>query len=166
MEGAACPFSDWARGRLRRRSGSGSRNWPELRAGLSKYSGHDLTSLIGNISAKLPEMSDWLPEAVGPESDDALGLALLGDVTIERAWRVRTASYAQHVSKDQFRDFHKLLREAEAHLYRSAELDPKSAAPWYPLLISGRGLEVGLDVQQRHSESLIERSPGHLGAHK
>jgi hypothetical protein len=142
-----------------------TRSWPELRARVSQYSGNNLTSLIGNISAKLPEMSDWLPEAVGPDSEDALALAFLGNVTIERAWRVRTGKLAQHVSQDQFREFHKILREAEDQLYRSAELDPKSAAPWYSLLMSGRGLQVGLDVQQRRFESLIERSPGHLGAH-
>jgi hypothetical protein len=143
-----------------------SRDWTGLRGGLSRYSGDDLTNLIGKMCAKTPELSDWLPEAVGSESDDALARALLGAESIERAWRVRTGKYAQHVSQDQFREFHTILREAEEHLYRSAELDPKSAAPWYSLLISGRGLQVDLEVQQRRFESLVQRSPGHFGAHR
>jgi hypothetical protein len=143
-----------------------SRSWPELRDGLSQYSGNELTSLIGNVCAKSLMLPDWLPEAVGSESDDALAQAFLGAVGIERAWRVRTSQRAQHVSQEQFREFHKILGEAEELLYRSAELDPKSAAPWYSLLISGRGLQVGLDVQQRRFESLLKRSPGHYGGHR
>jgi hypothetical protein len=142
-----------------------TRDWTALRAGVSEYSGNDLTSLIGNICAQSPELSDWLPEAVGPESEDALALAFVGAATVDRAWRVRTTKLAQHVSQDQFREFHEILREAEEHLYRSAELDPKSVAPWHSLLRSGRGLQVGLDIQQRRFEAAAERSPGHLGAH-
>jgi len=143
-----------------------TRDWTELRAGVSEYSDDNLTSLLGNVCAQSPSMSDWLPEAVGPDPEDALAQAFLGALAIERAWRVRTGKLAQHVSQEQFREFHRILREAEEHLYRSAELDRKSAAPWYSLLISGRGLEVGLDVQQRRFEALTERSPGHLGAHR
>jgi hypothetical protein len=142
-----------------------SRDWPALHAGLSKYSGNDLSSLIGTVCAKSPTLSDWLPEAVGKEPGDALTSAFLGAATIERAWRVRTNQRAQHVSRDQFREFHQILREAEEHLYRSAELDTQSAAPWYSLLASGRGLQVGLDVQRRRFEAVLERCPGHLGAH-
>jgi hypothetical protein len=142
-----------------------SRDWPALHAGLSKYSGNDLSSLIGTICAQSPTLSDWVPEAVAKGPDDALAYAFLGNATVEGAWRVRTTRRAQHVSQDQFREFHQILREAEEHLYRSAELDTQSAAPWYSLLISGRGLQVGLDVQRRRFEAVLERCPGHLGAH-
>ena len=141
-----------------------SQDWPALRAGLSKHSGHDLSSLISGVCAQ-PHVSEWLPQAVGKEPEDALALAVLGAETIERAWRVRTTKLAQHVSRDQFREFHTLLREAEEHLYRSAELDSRSAAPWNSLLTSGRGLQVGLEIQRRRFEAVVKRSPGHLGAH-
>jgi hypothetical protein len=52
---------------------------------------------------------------------------------------------------------------AEEHLYCSVELDPSSIAPWYSLLISGRGLQVGLDAQRRRFEGALKRCPGHLG---
>ena len=142
-----------------------SRNWPELRAGLSKYADHDLTSMIGNLCAKSPGICDWLPEGAGSESEDALALAFLGAAATERAWRVRSSKRAQHVSQDQFREFHRILQEAEEQLYRSAELDPESVAPWHSLLRSGRGLQVGLEIQQRRFEAVVKRSPGHLGAH-
>ena len=142
-----------------------SRDWPALRAGLARHSGHDLSSLIAGVCAKSLMLSDWLPEAAGKDPEDALAAAFLGAATVERAWRVRTNRLARQVSADQFREFHEVLREAEEHLYRSAELDPESAAPWCSLLVSGRGLQVGPDIQQRRFEAAIERSPGHLGAH-
>ena len=142
-----------------------SQDWPALRTGLSKYSGSDLSSLIASVCGKSLMLSDWLPDAVAKDSDDALGYAFLGAATIEYAWRVRSGKRAQHVSQDQFREFHRILREAEEHLYRSAELDTGSAAPWHSLLVSGRGLQVGPDIQRRRFEAVLQRCPGHLGAH-
>ena len=143
-----------------------ARDWSAVRELLSKYSGDDLSALIAGLCNEQQSLAEWLPEAIGEEPEDAIARAVLGAEAIARAWRVRTAKRAQHVSQEQFREFHRILREAEEHLYRSAELDRKSAAPWYSLLVSGRGLEVGLDVQRRRFEALTERSPGHLGAHR
>jgi hypothetical protein len=141
-----------------------SRDWPALREDLSGHSGHDLSALIARICAQ-PSLSEWLPEALGKDPDDALALAVLGTETIQRAWRVRTTRLAQHVSQDQFREFHAMLREAEEYLYRSAELNPRCVAPWNALLTSGRGLQVGLEIQRRRFEAVVRRCPGHLGAH-
>ena len=149
---------------VRLRAVAKSRDWPVLREGLAAFSGHDLTSLIGNVCAT-ENLHDWLPQVVGEDSQDALAHAVLGAATVERAWQVRTGKRAQHVSQDQFREFHRILREAEEQLYRSVELDAESVAPWYTLLASGRGLQVGLDVVQRRFEAAVKRSPGHLGAH-
>lgn len=140
------------------------RDWPRLRAALAGFSGHDLNSLIDSVTSAA-EVSEWLPKAVAADSDDALALTVLGTETVNRAWRVRTSKRAQHVSQEQFRVFHEILQEAEEHLYRSAELDPASAAPWTSLLTSGMGLQIGLEAQQRRFEAVIARCPGHVGAH-
>jgi hypothetical protein len=143
-----------------------SRDWPGLRAGLAAFTGDDLSSLVGNVCAQTSDMGRWLPERLADESGDGLAMAVLGAHTIEAAWQVRTGKRAQHVSQEQFARFHEILRDAEEYLYTSVELDPASAAPWYSLMTSGRGLQVGLDVVRRRFEAAERRCPGHLGAHR
>jgi hypothetical protein len=142
-----------------------ARNWSAVRELLSKQSGNDLSTLIAGLCGK-QSLAEWLPEAIGKESEDAIARAVLGAEAIGRAWRIRTAQRAPHVSQEQFREFHRILREAEEHLYAAAELDSRSAAPWHSLLVSGRGLQVGMEIQQRRFEAVLERSPDHLRAHQ
>lgn len=139
-----------------------SRDWNALRGELAALEGNDLSSLLSNVCVKTPEIGGWVPN----DAKDPLAQAVLGADMIEQGWRVRTADRAQHVSQEQFREFHRLLRIAEVHLYASAELDASSVAPWYSLQISGRGLQVGLDVQQRRFDAALARCPGHLGSHR
>lgn len=143
-----------------------SRDWPRLREGLARYTGDQLTSLLGNVCADSPDIGQWIPETLADERDDALAMAVLGSQTIYAAWEVRTGKRAQHVSQDQFARFHEILRDAEEYLYTSVELDPASVAPWYSLMTSGRGLQVGLDLVKRRFEAAVDRCPGHLGVHR
>jgi hypothetical protein len=139
-----------------------SRDWPALRAGLEPHGGHDLSALIGNVCAKLPDLDAWVPQ----EEGDALARAVLGAAAVERGWNARTKARAQYVSQDQFQEFHRLLRVAEEHLYAAVELDPALAAPWYTLMITSRGLQYDLDVKWRRFDALVARAPGHLGGHR
>jgi hypothetical protein len=143
-----------------------ARDWNALRAGLAAHSDTDMSMLNRSVCANSPDLIEWLPQVEADLENDALAQAVLGADAIERAWRVRTGKRAQHVSRDQFREFHRILRIAEEHLYASAELDPRSVAPWHPLLASGLGLQVELDVQRRRFEAVTRRSPGHPGAHR
>jgi hypothetical protein len=140
-------------------------DWPGLRTALTEYSGHDLTSLTHKVLTQTPGIDEWLPEQLERATDDAFGMAVLGRHTVDAAWKVRSAKKAQHVSQDQFRQFHAMLREAEEHLYASIELDPTSVVPWVALLASAMGLEMEPDVERRRFEAAIERCPGHLGAY-
>jgi hypothetical protein len=142
-----------------------ARDWPGLRAALSAYSGYDLTALTNTVLADSPGIGEWLPEALEKATDDAFAMAVLGRHTINAAWAVRTASRAQHVSQEQFKQFHAMLRDAEEYLYASVELDPSSVAPWHSLLSSGMGLEVGQEIAQRRFAAADQRCPGHLGVH-
>jgi len=141
------------------------REWPLLRARLTEHSGYDLSALAGNLCSDAPGILDWLPEQLAADGD-AFALAVLGTLTIERAWAIRTAKRAQHVSQDQFRRFHEVLGQAEDQLYTSVELDPASVVPWYSLLICGRGLQVGIEVQRRRFEAATARDPAHYGVHR
>ena len=139
-----------------------ARDWTALRAGLAGFGGHDLSSLIGNVCAQTPDVGQWVPR----DESDALAQAVLGADAIERGWEVRTSMRAQHVSQDQFMEFHRMLRAAEDHLYAAVELDPELAAPWYSLMITSRGLQYDPDVNWRRFDALLRRAPGHLGGHR
>lgn len=143
---------------------AGRQDWAALRALLSRYEGQDLTSMTVRLH-ETPGGVDRLTKELEAATDDALALAVLGQFSIEAAWKVRTGKRAQHVSQDQFKTFHEMLRVAEEQLYTSIELDPTSAAPWCSLMASGRGLQVGLDTVRRRLEAVTTRSPGHYTAH-
>jgi hypothetical protein len=70
------------------------------------------------------------------------------------------------VSAEQFRTFHERLRTAEEYLYEAAELAPESAEPWFFLIVSGMGLQVGRSAARHRFEAVVRRVPEHLGAHK
>jgi hypothetical protein len=158
---------------------AGTADWATLRAFLARYStgqdsgqhsgrdsGQDLSALAGNLCAHKEADDGWLAGELAAAGDDPLARLVLGAHTVQRAWRVRTGKRAVHVSREQFDTFHSLLREAEEHLYRSAALDRASAAPWYFLLVSGRGLQVDVDIAERRFEAVVNRCPGHVAAHR
>jgi hypothetical protein len=143
-----------------------AKDWPAIRATLAGFDGYDFSSLMANMCSRAPEMDDWLPGAVGDGAGDALARAVLGGRKVERGWEIRTGARASHVSQEQFAAFHAHLRDAEEYLYDAADLDRSSTGPWYYLMISARGLQVGLPVTRRRFEALVTRSPGHIGAHR
>lgn len=141
-----------------------ARDWPAARAVLAGCEGQDRIVLSSRLSAEAG-VEDWLPAVVEADPDDSLALAVLGSHTITRAWSVRTAKRAPHVSQEQFAAFHEILREAEALLYRSIEADRANPAPWASLMASGRGLEVGMEVLERRFEAATTRCPANLAAY-
>jgi hypothetical protein len=139
-------------------------DWTALRSALAQYQGHDLTAMILRLR-KTPGGLDRLVKELESATDDALAQAVLGQFTVWAAWEVRTAKRSQHVSQEQFKKFHEMLRVAEEYLYASVELDPASVAPWGALMDSGRGLQVGVDIVRRRFEAVTGRCPGHYTAH-
>ncbi|NUR26448.1 MAG: hypothetical protein HOV83_11470 [Catenulispora sp.] len=109
---------------------------------------------------------DYLLNLAEYRPQDPLALTVAGARYNAHAWELRTIYRASQVSEEQFREFHDHLRMAEEHLYTAAELDPESAAPWYTLCITSRGLEHGADVTRRRFEAGIRRAPGHVGLHR
>lgn len=128
------------------------KGWSGIMTTLGGFSGSDVSSLIGNMTAASPGMDTWLARAVGESGGGPLATTVLGARTIDRAWAVGTGAWASNVSPEQFKEFHRILREAEELLYQAAREDKASAAPWYFLLPSGRGLSIGLPVIERRFE--------------
>ncbi|MCX2185519.1 hypothetical protein KV205_34170 [Streptomyces sp. SKN60] len=108
----------------------------------------------------------WIGKAVDAEPDSALPRLVAGMRQIFWGWEARSGLRAQHVSREQFEVFHERLRTAETWLYEVAEREPAWTSPWYGLLMSGRGLQVGQVTARRRFEAAVRRDPYHLGAHQ
>ncbi|GHF55533.1 hypothetical protein GCM10010218_41330 [Streptomyces mashuensis] len=111
-------------------------------------------------------VEQWIPQVVAAEPQSALAHLVSGARHIGWAWQARGGGYASDVSREQFQVFFERLRVAEDALYRTAELRPDWSAPWYLLQMSGRGLQVGQEIQRRRFEATVRRCPGHMGAHQ
>ena len=142
------------------------RDLAEVRSTLADYEGHDRSLLLVAVSEHGSPAYRWLRGDPRMGEDEALDRLLLGSLTIGCAWRERTNARAQRVSPQKFAIFHTLLREAEEHLYAVAELEPSWAEPWSLLITSGRGLQRGIEINQRRFEAAVMRCPGHRVAHE
>ena len=142
-------------------------NWPGMAAILQPVRDRGdyerLTWMIGNVEGLGGDFLLKLPERL---PDDALARTVSGARHVAWAWEARTGYRASQVSQEQFRTFHERLRVAEEHLYAAVELDPGSAAPWYSLAISSRGLQHGHAVTRRRFEAGSKRAPHHVGLHR
>lgn len=142
-------------------------NWHALRERLFAVAddGERLSTYVRR-AADVPGVDRWMAPVLEAETDSPLVQLFAGAHHVTWAWEARTAARAKDVSREQFRVFHERLRTAERFLYDAVEGLPGSAAPWYFLQISGRGLEVGPEVARRRFEATVKRSPEHVGAHR
>ena len=141
-----------------------AQDWAKIRGTLGRFQGRDLSALASSLGYHGPSR-EWLRKAATESPDDFTSRLVLGSCLISDAWQVRTGARAQHISREQFTAFHDLLTQAEEHLYEAARLDPAAVAPWYFLLMSGRGLEVGTNVIERRFEAATGRCPDHFEVH-
>jgi hypothetical protein len=150
--------------RLREAAGRG--DWPAMAAILEPVRARGdfdrLTWLINGIETVA---EGWLFPLADKYPDDALVRTVVGARTVAWAWEARSGARADQVTQEQFKLFHERLTRAEDHLFAAVELDPTSAAPWYPLLLASRGLEHGADVSRRRFEAGTARAPFDVGMH-
>jgi len=140
-------------------------DWDALRTMLAGRDDEDLIDLVDQLCHQTSKMDEWLP-AVAREDGGQLAQLLLGARTINRAWEIRTGKIPKYVSKDQFAAFKLVLREAEDILDRLLKGDRDSAAAWFFLMQSGRGLEIGLPAIHERFVEVDRRCPGSLAAHR
>lgn len=140
-------------------------DWSNIHDTLAGVQGRDLSALTATMCARSAAVCDWLTQVAADGDDDFVSRLVMGAGTGAKAWRVRTGARAQHVSSEQFTEFHALLKQAEEHLYEAAQLAPDAAAPWHFLIATGRGLEIGIEAIERRFEAVTTRCPGHFEAH-
>ncbi|MFE4332849.1 hypothetical protein ACFRQM_26545 [Streptomyces sp. NPDC056831] len=103
----------------------------------------------------------WLAES--PEDPDAA--LVRADLCIDRAWEIRTAERAKHVSREQFRAFFALLEDAAPVIGRAAGLNPADPVPWRIALTHARGSQAPRDVFDEYWAQALARDPHHYGCH-
>ncbi|MFI9163131.1 hypothetical protein [Kitasatospora aureofaciens] len=109
----------------------------------------------------------WLHGALvtageGPEG--VLARSLLAYHHIRTGWKIRSGYRAQHVSRDQFEEFHDYLRRAERLLIEAVGIDPSHTLGWHLRLMTARGLELGQSEAKRRYDRLAAHHPGHYPA--
>lgn len=123
----------------------------------------------GEYSSALAELAlhhtgwleDWRQER--PFDPD---LGLVGaELEIDRAWQIRTAARARHVSQEQFRAFRTVLRDAEPVLQTAADLNPEDPVPWRILIAHAMGLGAPREVFDEYLARGREADPHHVGLH-
>ncbi|MFJ9968306.1 hypothetical protein [Streptomyces avermitilis] len=123
----------------------------------------------GQYSASLAELAlhhtgwfgDWRQEQPG-DPDLALVAA---EWEIGRAWEIRTAARARHVSQEQFQAFQAVLRDAEPVLRTAADLNPGDPVPWRILIAHAMGLGAPRKVFDEYLTRGREADPHHVGLH-
>ncbi|MDX3613244.1 hypothetical protein OG920_02180 [Streptomyces europaeiscabiei] len=123
----------------------------------------------GEYSASLAELAlhhtgwldGWRRERPG-DPDLALVAA---ELEIDRAWEIRTAARARHVSQEQFQAFRAVLRDAAPVLRTAADLNPGDPVPWRIHIAHAMGLGAPRDVFDEYLARGREAHPHHVGLH-
>lgn len=136
-------------------------DWVALRRLVDGQRPATRTEMI-SYAGSLPPTAPLARRQVEADPADGLAAALLGECLIVQAWEVRTGDQAQHVSQNQFREFHQILRGAEQMLIDAAAYRPDDPAIWYCRLLTARGLQLGQAEARRRYDRLAESDPHHL----
>ncbi|WP_330332078.1 hypothetical protein OHS33_21850 [Streptomyces sp. NBC_00536] len=106
----------------------------------------------------------FLLQVVEQRPRDPLARILLADRYVQIGWDIRSGARAEHVSKDQFQEFHAYLRRAEMLLIDVCAEYPALGLAWFHRVITARGLELGQSEARRRYDRLSEHHPHHYPA--
>lgn len=145
------------------RSAVRSEDWAAVAASFDALHDEDDRALACRVVAETDGSEVFLRRAAESSPRDPLPRALLADRLVQVGWGIRTAYRAQHVSQQQFDDFHAHLRRAEILLIDVCAEHPRYALAWYLRVITSRGLELGSGETRRRYDRLAEHHPHHYG---
>ncbi|OAH14152.1 hypothetical protein [Streptomyces jeddahensis] len=119
-------------------------------------------SFAFGVLADVPDVEHPLRQFVAAVPTDVFALTLLGTREVRMGWDIRTSARAEHVSREQFAQFHAYLRRAEQLLIRATALDPSHDAAWAERLNTARGLQLGQNEARRRYDRLAAYHPSHF----
>jgi hypothetical protein len=141
-------------------------SWPAAEKVLAGASDADHLALLLDAGATVAGTEAWLADVVRVRPDDTLASLLCGTRLIAWAWEARTGLQAQYVGQDQFELFFERLCAAEDRLQDVVRRRPDSAAAWHQLVITARGLQLGVPEARLRFERAVTLHPGHVWAHQ
>ncbi|NEE53474.1 hypothetical protein G3M55_53870, partial [Streptomyces sp. SID8455] len=105
------------------------------------------------VSDDLSSSERFLERAVA-DHGSPLARTLLAARYINVGWDIRSSYRAEHVSREQFQEFHAWLRRAERLLIGVCADEPAYALAWMYRLTTARGLELGASEVRRRYDRL------------
>ncbi|MFD6972484.1 hypothetical protein [Streptomyces sp. NPDC059949] len=137
------------------------KDWDATAAGFAALSDEDDRALACRTVAETAGSEGFLQGAAERRTGDPLPRTLFADRLIQIGWGIRSSHRAEHVSQQQFKEFHAYLRRAEVLLIDVCAEYPEYALAWYLRVITSRGLELGLGETRRRHDRLAEHHPHH-----
>lgn len=139
-------------------------DWAAIRTFAGKFPrGADRTFVTTTV-ADVAGIEHPLRELVAANPNDLLAATLLAAREVIIGWEIRTAARASQVSREQFRELHRHLRQAEQLLIRVTALDPANDLAWTERLTTARGLQLGQNEARRRYDRLTRHYPAHFTA--
>ena len=139
-------------------------DWNAVKAYFSGLDSVDKVSSASAILADIAGVENFLEPAAAAHPGDPLPRALLAERYVYIGWDIRSGARAQHVSHDQFTQFHAWLRKAEQILIEVCAEHPAYAPAWTARLMTARGLQLGHAEARRRYERLSAHHPHHYRA--
>ncbi len=139
-----------------------ARDWAAIRALAAGMPRGTDRAVITTVVSGVAGIERPLRELVAAHPNDTLAATLLASREVTVGWGIRTAAKATHVSREQFAEFHRHLRQAEQLLIRVTAADPANDLAWAERLNTARGLQLGQNEARRRYDRLTRHNPGHF----
>ncbi|MFI9388905.1 hypothetical protein [Kutzneria sp. NPDC052558] len=130
-------------------------DWTAIELFFAGLSDVDMTVYAVKVVADVAGAEEFLEQL--PPSP--LARRLLAARHVSKAWEVRSAKRARHVTRDQFEGMHELLRRAEPILIELTAEDPADVVAWAFRLNTARGLQLGQSEARRRYDRLARVAP-------
>ena len=125
--------------------------------------GDDATIIVSAVTNS-NDFTDRLEEWGYQYPDSPTAQLFCGENFNWRAWEARGGRLAKEVSGGQWEVFGTWLGEAEKHLTRARELDPRDPEPWYRSIGVLLGQQGASTLSQPLLDNVLQRHPYHLSA--
>ncbi|MGW0189223.1 hypothetical protein ACWDV7_26145 [Streptomyces sp. NPDC003362] len=139
-------------------------DWAAVRAYFASLDSPEKVTYAVGLLAEEDGVEAMLERVAAEHPADPLPRTLLADRYVRIGWAIRSDLRAQHVSRDQFAQFHDWLRKAEQILIEVCAQHPWYAPAWTVRLITARGLQLGQAEARRRYDRLSAHHPHHYPA--
>lgn len=129
-----------------------AKDWSAVVAFFDHLPEHDDPTVATYMVGETRGVEKFLRTAGGGPAASTLAGSLLGARLVTMAWDARGAGGVKQTSNRQFREFHKILLQAEQVLSEVTAENPADVAAWSSRLRTARGLSMGLDEANRRYE--------------